>query len=459
MTRSLLGATIDGYHILDEIGQGGMATVYRAHQLSMNRDVAIKMLPEQLLHQGNSLERFQQEASIVARLEHRAIVPVHQYGEHQGMPYLVMRYMDGGSVDDLLIDGPIAPEHALSILQQIAPALDYAHREGVLHRDLKPSNILLDANGDAYITDFGIARILGSTAKQLTTSGVVGTPSYMSPEQAQGKELDWRSDLYALGVVVFAMLTGQRPFDGDTPYSIAVKHVTERPPSPCQINPLLPISVERVLLKALEKQCERRYASARELVDALRQALEDARADARATEPSLPQTLREALIRREQAHPAPVSPPAQIQFVPAYQPSRSIAHPVPLAPVRRRKRPSRVSDRVTWATLLLLLVGGIVAASLIMAYYYLMGSEAPSGSAPPSPDLAATAIFKLTATRAAIDAALSGASNAAEEIEAFGTPGTPAGPGFLPTNTPRAGAPDGASEAPLNSLSGRSIGP
>src|SRR5690606_2130109 len=119
MTQSLLGATITGYQFLDEIGQGGMATVYRAHQLSMNRDVAIKMLPEQLLHQGNSLERFQQEASIVARLEHRAIVPVHEYGEYQGIPYLVMRYMDGGSVDDLLINGPIPPELTLTILQQI----------------------------------------------------------------------------------------------------------------------------------------------------------------------------------------------------------------------------------------------------------------------------------------------------------------------------------------------------
>lgn len=447
MTQSLLGATINGYHFLDEIGQGGMATVYRAHQLSMHRDVAIKMLPQDLLYQGNSLERFQQEASIVARLEHRAIVPVHEYGEHEGMPYLVMRYMDGGSVDDLLIDGPIPPENALAILEQIAPALDYAHREGVLHRDLKPSNILLDANGDAYITDFGIARILGGATKQLTTSGVVGTPAYMSPEQAQGKDLDWRSDLYALGVVVFEMLTGRRPFEADTPYNVAVKHVTELPPSPCKINPLLPVTVERVLLKALEKPCERRYTSACEMVAALKQALEDAKADASATEPSLQHALREALAQRQQAPPAPVSPPANLQLMPVYQPSRVIAPPAAPSGVRRRKRATQFSDRVTWVTLLLLLMGGIVAAGLMMGYYYWMGSGDSSVEGPSTPDLAATAIFKLTATRAAIDATLE-APSAGEnfrfvpEISLELTP--------LPTNTPRAGPVEVPSSNALN---------
>lgn len=199
MAYSLIGVTISGCEIREEVGRGGMATVYRAQQISMDRYVAVKVLPPEFVHQTASLDRFKQEASIVARLEHRAIVPVHDYGEYEGIPYIVMRYMDGGSVEDLLAEGPLAPEQVLQILQQIAPALDYAHREGVLHRDLKPSNILLDANGDAFITDFGIARILGANKKPLTTSGVVGTPSYMSPEQAQGHELDGRSDVYALG--------------------------------------------------------------------------------------------------------------------------------------------------------------------------------------------------------------------------------------------------------------------
>lgn len=454
MTQTLLGATINGYHYLEEIGQGGMATVYRAHQLSMHRDVAIKMLPRDLLHQGNSLERFQQEASIVARLEHRAIVPVHEYGEHEGMPYLVMRYMDGGSVDDLLIDGPIPPERALEILEQIAPALDYAHREGVLHRDLKPSNILLDSNGDAYITDFGIARIISGGTKQLTTSGVVGTPAYMSPEQAQGKPLDARSDLYALGVVVFEMLTGRRPFEADTPYNVAVKHVTEPPPVPSKINPLLPVSVDRVLLKALEKSCDRRYQSASELVAALRQAIEEGKASASATEPSPPLALREMQVSREPALPMSIVPPANLQLMPAYQPSRSIAHPVVTAPPRRRKRPARRSDRVAWVTLLLLVMGGILAAGLMVGYYYLMGSPNSAIGGPDAPDLAATAVFKLTATRAAIESE----GEAGVEAETFQLSADMMTPEatFLPTNTPRGATP---APPPFNAQNQRGLIP
>ncbi len=304
MDDKLIGKIIGGYQIVEEIGQGGMATVYRAHQISMNRDVAIKILPLQFLHHTASLDRFKQEASIVARLEHRAIVPVHDYGEHEGIPYIVMRYMDGGSVDDLLAKSPVPPGQTLQIIQQIAPALDYAHREGVLHRDLKPSNILLDANEDAYITDFGIARILGTPSNRLTTSGVVGTPSYMSPEQAQGHELDGRSDVYALGVVLFEMLTGARPFEGETPYSVAVKHVTEAPPSICGVNPRLPRSFDPVLYKALAKNREVRFQTANELAQALQAALESrpitpiSTEGLIQTEPSLNKALQEEAARR-----------------------------------------------------------------------------------------------------------------------------------------------------------------
>jgi len=310
MNDSLIGTILGGYEIVQEIGQGGMATVYRAHQLSMNRDVAINVLPPHFVRQTASLERFKQEANIVSRLEHRAIVPVHDYGEYEGIPYIVMRYMDGGAVDELLTKGPISPEITVQILEQIAPALDYAHREGVLHRDLKPSNILLDSNGDAYITDFGIARILGSNNK-LTTSGVVGTPSYMSPEQAQGHDLDGRSDIYALGVVLYEMLAGVRPFEGETPYNIAVKHVTEPPPSPCGINPKLSRAIEQVLLKALAKSRDARYATAVDLAHALKTAtLQNNTPEGMIeTEPSLNEALRSGAIRRIDVQPPLAHPP------------------------------------------------------------------------------------------------------------------------------------------------------
>lgn len=408
MNDSLIGVTIGGYQILAEIGRGGMATVYRAHQISMDRDVAIKVLPPQFIHQAASLERFKQEASIVARLEHRAIVPVHDYGEYEGIPYIVMRYMDSGSVDELLTKGAISPEQTLLILQQIAPALDYAHREGVLHRDLKPSNILLDANGDAYVTDFGIARILGTNPKPLTTSGVVGTPSYMSPEQAQGHELDGRSDVYALGVVLFEMLTGVRPFEGETPYSVAVKHVTEPPPSACAINPKLPHAIEAVLFKALAKKCEMRHQTAGELAAALKTAFEKPADPVMETEPSLNEALN--MWRKPESIPAPPNPSPPVAqavnirqqspnppMVPVYMPSHSYTSV--LVPARRRKA-SRMPSWLTWATLALLIGGLILAVALAGIYYAVNGDNSPVGTR--TENYNATAIFKLTATKEAI---------------------------------------------------------
>ncbi|MBL8118837.1 MAG: serine/threonine protein kinase, partial [Anaerolineae bacterium] len=263
MTDDLIGKQIGGYEIQDVIGKGGMATVYKAHQVSMNRTVAVKVLPEQYINDDTYLQRFNQEVAIVAKLEHRNIVPVHDYGEYNGRPYIVMRYMAGGSVDDKLRDGPLEVEHIVNIIEQIAPALDYAHGKNVLHRDLKPSNVLLDDDGGAYLTDFGIARVLGEQAASgITTQGVVGTPSYMSPEQAQGLPLDGRSDIYALGVMLFELATGRRPFEGDTPYGIAVMHVTTPPPSPRTYNPALSFAIEEVIYKTLRKKREERCPNA-----------------------------------------------------------------------------------------------------------------------------------------------------------------------------------------------------
>jgi serine/threonine protein kinase/Tol biopolymer transport system component len=275
MADNLIGRTIGGYAILDIIGRGGMATVYRAHQVSMNRIVAIKVLPRQFVNDDTYMQRFNREVQIAARLEHRGIVPVHDYGEFDGQPYIVMRYMAGGSVDDQLRLGALPLNDILRIIDQIAPALDFAHSKNVLHRDLKPSNILLDGDGGSYLTDFGIARVLGeTTGGTITTQGVIGTPSYMSPEQAQGGALDGRSDIYALGVTLFEMTTGRRPFEGDTPYNIAVKQVLEPPPLPRVYNPSIPDSVEAVILTAMSKHPDGRYPDGAALADALHRAVE-----------------------------------------------------------------------------------------------------------------------------------------------------------------------------------------
>ncbi len=414
MDDKLIGQIIGGYQIVEEIGQGGMATVYRAHQISMNRDVAIKILPLQFLHHAASLDRFKQEASIVARLEHRAIVPVHDYGEHEGIPYIVMRYMDGGSVDDLLTKSPIPPGQTLQIIQQIAPALDYAHREGVLHRDLKPSNILLDANEDAYITDFGIARILGAPSNRLTTSGVVGTPSYMSPEQAQGHELDGRSDVYALGVVLFEMLTGARPFEGETPYSVAVKHVTEAPPSICGVNPRLFRSLDPVLYKALAKNRDVRFQTANELAQALRAALESrpitpvSTEGQIQTEPSLNKALQEEAARRrvDTSRALLSNPVMDARLSSSENPAMPVYVPPPVSQVytgsllRPRPRP-KSPGWTTWATVGLVVVGLLVAVTIGAVYYVINSADGGTGSSQIE-DYSATAIFKLTATKQAV---------------------------------------------------------
>lgn len=357
MTDDLLGKKIGGYEILELIGRGGMATVYRAHQVSMNRIVALKVLPRQYLNDDTYLQRFHREVKIIAQLEHRNIVPVHDYGEENGQPYIVMRYMSGGSVDDLLAGGAMNLAQVCDIVEQIAPALDYAHSKNVLHRDLKPSNVLMDDNGGAYLTDFGIARILGEVGAGITTQGVVGTPSYMSPEQAQGQPLDNRSDVYSLGVMLFEMATGRRPFESDTPYSIAVMHVTQAPPMPRSINPAIPVLVENVILKAMSKNRDSRFTDASALAAALAQALEPPATNLYDTQPG---------IARPEAR-APVEPaPQPVPYAPPPPSSGAPAHPQRggtssnFSAVQRRVRPKRRPNLLLSAAL-----GGLLGCGLL----------------------------------------------------------------------------------------------
>ncbi len=256
------------YEIKAEIGRGGMATVYHAYDPRFEREVALKVLPREMLHDLQFRTRFDREAKTIAMLEHPAIVPVYDFGEEDGQPYFVMRYMTGGSLSDRMKNGPMALQEVTRILAHIAPALDDAHTKGIIHRDLKPGNILFDQFNEPYISDFGIAK-LSDTQTNVTGSAIVGTPAYMSPEQAQGEGIDGRSDIYGLGVILFELLTGQQPYHGDTPMSVVVKHITDPVPHILDIKPDLPPDIEFIIEKAMAKDRNERFQNVRSLADAL----------------------------------------------------------------------------------------------------------------------------------------------------------------------------------------------
>jgi len=259
----MLPQNIGRYQIKAELGRGGMSTVYLAHDPHFERDVAIKLLPHELLHHRTFRRRFDREAKIVASLDHPAIVPVYDFGEQDDQPFLVMRFMAGGSLTDRLKQGPATIHEAVRVLRRLAPALDEVHRRGIVHRDLKPSNILFDQRNEPFISDFGTAKFTYEHTKLTETGGAVGTPAYMSPEQIQAEvEIDGRSDIYTLGVILFEMLTGKHPYQTNTPIGLAVKHIFEPVPSLQDIQPNVPAACQPVVAKVMAKQREDRYQTA-----------------------------------------------------------------------------------------------------------------------------------------------------------------------------------------------------
>ena len=259
---------IGRYEIKAELGRGGMATVYQAYDPRFEREVAIKVLPREMLHDPQFRARFEREAKTIAMLEHPAIVPVYDFGEEDGQPYFVMRYMTGGSLSDRMNQGSITVKEAARIIERLAPGLDEAHAKNIVHRDLKPGNILFDRLNEPYVSDFGIAKLSEAQAN-LTGSAIIGTPTYMSPEQAQGEPVDRRSDIYALGVILYEMLSGKPPYKADTPMGVVVKHITEPVPHILDVNSNLPQAIEAVIQKAMAKDKQARFATCAELAATL----------------------------------------------------------------------------------------------------------------------------------------------------------------------------------------------
>ncbi|MBZ0282567.1 MAG: protein kinase [Anaerolineae bacterium] len=274
---SLLGKKIDDFVIEERLGQGAMAVVYKAFQPSINRHVALKVIR---LDEGQGQteefrKRFAREAEVIARLEHIHILPIYAYGINEEMAYLAMRWLKGGSLSEMLRRESISIDRAADVFKQIAQGLGYAHSKGIIHRDLKPSNIMLDDAGNAYLTDFGLAK-LAEGSGEITKSGtIVGTPAYMSPEQLRGEPLDHRSDIYSLGVILYNMVVGRLPFDTTTSdlVSIIYQHLEKPPTPPREINPNVPPEVEAVIMRALQKNRDDRFSTATDMARALNLAL------------------------------------------------------------------------------------------------------------------------------------------------------------------------------------------
>jgi serine/threonine protein kinase len=261
------------YHIFEEVGRGGMAIVYGAIDTRTEQTVALKILYPHLMKDELNVKRFQREALVVSRLKHKFIVPFIEYGVHNNQTYIATQYMLGNSLATLLnTPCSLKVKAIVRVLSEIASALDYAHGQGVIHRDLKLQNILLDEERHAYLSDFGIARLVDGT--RLTATGqIAGTPMYMSPEHIRGQTVDFRSDIYSFAVMSYLMLTGFYPFTGEDSLTIIHQHVKRFPPTPTEVNNELPETANLALLRGLMKHPDNRYQTAMEMVEDLHNAL------------------------------------------------------------------------------------------------------------------------------------------------------------------------------------------
>ena len=278
---NLIGQTLGPYQVIEKIGQGGMAEVFKGFHPALRRYVAIKVLGRFLQTDASFAERFQREAQAVAALRHPNIVQVFDFGEQQGSHYLVMEYIEGtdlrSEIDRRFAEGDsFAPDEILQFVSQVAAALDYAHQQGIVHRDIKPANILIDAQGRAILTDFGLV-MLRDRISHATQGRSFGTPEYIAPEQAiDSRAASPQSDIYALGVILYEMVTGRLPFEAESPLSLALKHISEDPTPPRHYASWLPEAVEAVMLRALRKEPGGRFPTALAMVEALRRAWSEA---------------------------------------------------------------------------------------------------------------------------------------------------------------------------------------
>lgn len=352
----LIGRSINGrYKILELIGGGGMSNVYLAHDMILDRDIAIKILRYDFSNEEELRRRFQREALSTTSLAHPHIVNIFDVGEEGSLHYLVMEYVPGKTLKEYIIDNsPVAPEQAVKIMKQLASALAHAHQNQIVHRDIKPQNILMDAEGNVKISDFGIAMALSATSYTQTNS-VLGTVHYLSPEQARGGTANKKSDIYSLGIVMFELLTGKLPFSGESAVSIALKHLQTETPSLREIVPSMPQSLENVVLKATAKNPQHRYQSANEMEEDLSTVL----LPERLNEPKFSAPIDEDATR---AMPA-IKDPAVYGSV---EETKTLAPVSKKEPAKKPAAPPAKKKKKKWPWIvgiaLFLVVAGLVAA-------------------------------------------------------------------------------------------------
>jgi serine/threonine protein kinase len=387
---SLIGKSLGQFEILDEIGRGGMATVFRARQKTINRTVAVKVLPRALLHDPGFYERFIREVDVIAHLEHPHILPIYDFGEADGIPYIAMRYLAGGSLAQMIRRALPPLTWLPRPFWQISQALDHAHQQGIIHRDLKPGNIMLDENGNAYLTDFGIAKVLNSN---LTGSAIIGTPAYMSPEQANGMPLDARSDIYSLGIVLFELITGREPFEAETPIALVLKHLNEPMPSARALRSGVPIGVENVIFRSTAKDPDMRYPSATDMAADLQDYILNADpAELDDDAPTIMPSSGTGQSSRPRYTPPPITPRpatgrAPTSNVPSTAASRSTGQPVS-AGAAIEDRPSGTAAPVEarrGGPRPLLMIGGVVVLLVVVVGALLLSGVLNPPVPPPLP--------------------------------------------------------------------------
>jgi len=378
------GEMVGPYRIIEQLGQGGMASVYKAYHAALDRYVALKVLHPAFMEDPNFLARFQREARLVAKLDHANIVPIFDYSEHEGRPYLVMKYIEGETLKARLLHGPLRAEEISRIIGAVGTALSYAHKHGILHRDIKPSNVLLANDGGIYLADFGLARIAASGESTISTDMVMGTPQYISPEQAMGKrDLDEGTDIYSLGVMLYELVVGKVPFNADTPFSIIHDHIYTPLPLPRKVNPLVTPDVERVLLKALAKERRDRYPDVDSLVAAFNQvwigSAPSIKQEPSAFPPEVPTVspLAATMVEAGLPQAGPGSLPPEPLPIPPLPPLPASAPPVPGTPA---KQPPKKGFPWMWAA-----VGVVLILICLVTLIALVGMARKSGSPTPTP--------------------------------------------------------------------------